>query len=123
MSEVPLAMLPSPSHVQLAPLRCASFGDCVHICPCPLILTTPFGRICPVPLPLATSISPLLVVCMKLPVQVELPSCLAVLSMVEIWMPAYMPVTVPVSLVSILTESLPISRIRASETFDRIVRL
>ena len=43
--------------------------------------------------------------------------------MVAIWFPEYLPVIVPCSLISILTELFVISSMRLSVTLDLIVRL
>jgi hypothetical protein len=75
----------------------------------------------PVPLPVATIMSPLFVICMNLPLQLEVPSWFVVLSIVAIWFPKYLPVIVPFSLISIFTELLLTSRMRLSVTLDLIV--
>src|ERR687888_2557156 len=93
---LPFLILLSPSHVHFAPLRLASLVDCVHISPSPLIFTIPFEFAgSPVPLPVATIMSPLLVVCMNLPLQLEVPSGFAVFSRVDNWVPVYLPVILP----------------------------
>jgi hypothetical protein len=114
----------SPSHVHLTPLKLASLVDSVHISPSPLIFTMPFEFAGSAdPIPVATIMSPLLVDCMNLPVQLEVPSCFTVLSMVANWVPLYLPVIVPSSLVSILSELFVISSMRLSVSLDLIVRL